>query len=556
MFIKKLLILILIFICYLPGIYASDQAENNSGTLSLDSWEHLNALVAAINSTRIELDEKRAELRNSVDETERKQLSEELERISQDQKSLQTALEMLATGAADLTLFGVKTEEKFDWREELQSVFEPILVELRRLSERPRKIERLRNDQIYYQDRLNVAEPALKSVSDYLKNAPTSELQQEFSRLEERWRKRRDDLKNRLALVEFELQETLSPSKANKQDPKEVLKNILGGRVLNLLMAATVMAIVYILLRIIARFYQRMVMQKKGRTPSVFARIGNLLFYALTTLVVLLSGISVLYIRGDWVLLGLLFIVLAGVALALQKSLPNYMTEAKLILNLGAVREGEKIIYNQLPWQVQTLNFYAILHNPLLIGGTLKIPVREFVNYTSRKFEAEEPWFPSRKGDWVLLNNKSYGEVVTQTPEYVVIKDLHATKTYTVNDYLMQNPKNLSLEGFTLLITFGLDYQHQKEITSSIREQLEADLINGLRKAGLFKKVKEFQVVFEKAGTSSLDFVIDAYFDGEAANQYLEIPRLLQQLAVESCNKHAWVIPFEQLSVHMIEQRS
>ncbi len=530
----------------------NNESEPSSSSVNISSWEHLETLVAAINATRRQLVEKRNELKEIDDELTREQIREEIKQISLDQQSLKTALEMLSTGAADLSLFGIKTDEEFDWREELQSVFEPILVELKRLSERPRKIERLRNDQAYFQQRLDVAQPALENITRYRKEAPTATLKEAFAALEDRWRKRRDDLQNRLNLIEFELQEILSPAKSSRNDPVEVLKNLLGGRVLNLLIATLVMIAVYVVLRLLARLYQRTVLRRFKRRPTFIARVGNLLFYLLTTLIVLLSGMAVFYIRGDWVLLGLLLIVLAGAALAVQKSLPRFLTEAKLILNLGPVREGEKIIYNGLPWHVKTLSFYATLYNPCLLGGSLQIPVKELVTYCSRRFHEEEPWFPSRTGEWVLLNDNTYGEIVVQTPEYVQLKELDALKTYDILSYIAQNPRNLSANGFTLLINFGLDYQHQKEITGEIRQKMEADLIDGLSAAGISDLVKLFKVEFEKAGASSLDLVAIATFNGEAANQYLGLPRLFQRLAVDTCNKHHWSIPFNQISVHMV----
>ena len=62
------------------------------------------------------------------------------------------------------------------------------------------------------------------------------------------------------------------------------------------------------------------------------------MFYILTAVLVLLSVMAVFYVRGDWLLLGLLIILLVGAAWALQKSLPGYLMEAKLMLNLGSVR--------------------------------------------------------------------------------------------------------------------------------------------------------------------------------------------------------------------------
>src|SRR3569832_2476178 len=104
--------------------------------------------------TKKETQQKHTALRKQVqqthDDAERERLRAEVNRVSDDIDSLEAAWEMWATGGGDMQMFTPKPEEKFDWRAELQSVFEPIVVELRRLTERPRKIERLRSEQLFF----------------------------------------------------------------------------------------------------------------------------------------------------------------------------------------------------------------------------------------------------------------------------------------------------------------------------------------------------------------------------------------------------------------------
>lgn len=512
------------------------------------NWLHLDVLVSTISSKRQELNERRRDLAASVDDLERERIAKDVEQLTFDLESLQTAWEMMATGGADLSLFGVKTDTKFDWRNELQSVFEPILVELKRLTERPRKIERLRNELGYFQQRLDAAETALQNVTQYRESAPSPSLKTAFSGLEERWRKRRDDLQNRVQLIDFELQEMFAPSKQAQRDPMESLKELLSGRILNLAIAAVVMLLVYILLRGAAHLYNKS-RERQARQRSVMARATGLIFYVATTLLVLFAGMAVFYVQGDWLLLGLFIILLVGAAWAIQRSLPHYIAEARLMLNMGSVREGERLIYRDLPWQVKTLNFFTTLVNPLLEGGLLKVPLRELVGYNSRVCDAGEPWFPSRTGDYVMLADGSFGQVITQTPEQVQLKTLGATRTYRTAAFLEQSPRNLSQQGFSQSVVFGLDYQHQQNI-SAIRDTFEQELATGLRQPDIAPHLTGLSVEFSAASPSSLDFVVMTTFTGEAAGQYFKIQRLLQRLAVEACNRHQWVIPFNQITVH------
>jgi len=530
---------------------APPAAPTAAETRSPENWRNLQALIDTINTTTGELDRQRGALRDAADDRERARIHAEIDRLTLDLGSLQTALEMLATEGADLSLFGVKEEVAFNWRQELQSVFEPVLVELKRLTERPRKIERLRTDQAYYKQRLDVAENALRNVAENRENAPTPGLQQAFGAIEQRWQQRREDLSNRYTLATYELEEMLSPSSAEQRDPAEALKELLSGRILNLGFAVAAAVIVYLVMRLLAGAYERRIMPRARRRGAFAARVVGLLFYLLTGLLVLLTVMVVFYVRGDWVLLGLLIIILVGAAWALQKSLPAYMTEAKLMLNLGPVREGERIIYNGLPWRVDALNFSATLVNPLLQGGTLRIPVRTLVESYSRAFHPEEPWFPARTGDYVLLDDNTFGQVLAQTPECVQLLALGAVKTYGVGAFLARNPLDLSLRGFSVAVTFGLDYSHQGGATGDVRDRLERDLAVGLGHSEAAPYLVSFALDFKAATSSSLDFIAIATFTGAAAENYIAFQRLLQRLIVDACNTHGFVIPFEQVTVHM-----
>ena len=487
----KILIFCWLLVCLVPG-YAeeNESAENNK----INSWQHLDTLVTLIDS----MDERLRELRKEMQKSKGvgdQEIVEEIEQTSLDLQSLNTALEMLATGGADLSLFGEKKEQKFNWRDQLESVFEPILVELRRISERPRKIERLRSDQAYFEERLAIAESAVQSLSEYQKTAPSDQLKNAFSPIEDRWTRRRDDFKSRLDLVKFELQETLSPTNAPKTDPVESLKKLLGGRVLNLVIALAVMGAVYVGLNTLANTYRRYVSGRRSKRRKAFlVRAGTLVFYLFTTLIVLLSGMAVFYVRGDWVLMGLVFIMLAGAAWAVQKSLPQFVTEAKLILNLGPVREGERIIFKDLPWLVESLSFQAILVNPLLQGGSMQVPVKTLVEYNSRRSDESEIWFPTRKDDWALLDDETFGQVVSQSPEFVEFKVFDAIKTYRSTAFIDQNPRNLSMNGFTLFMTFGLDYKHQENILTTIEKEMRDFIEAGFQHSGFDNEIESLKV--------------------------------------------------------------
>jgi hypothetical protein len=97
---------------------------------------------------------------------------------------------------------------------------------------------------------------------------------------------------------------------------------------------------------------------------------------------------------------------------------------------------------------------------------------------------------------------------------------------------------------------FGIGYEHQKEATSSILEVTRTYLSQALVKEGYDAHLVNLNVEFCQAGASSLDFVVIADFDGEAAPLYNRLNRAIQRWCVDVCTINGWNIPFPQVTVH------
>jgi len=518
--------------------------------ITSETWSSFETLFGVITQAKNDLAALRTRLSKTTEDSEREKIENDIKLMQSNIESLQQAWEMWATGGVDMELFLPKKEEKFDWREEIQAVFEPVVVELQRLTEKPRKIERLRTEQAFFEQQLDAAAAALKNIDDYKAMAPSKALQGAFADLEANWRKRHDSIKSRLTLINLQLDELLSSDRLVDKRTGETLKQILTGSLVNLLLAILAAAITYGVLRMINKLYLRLV-TRSGRRRPFLARVTHLSFILLSVILALLAAVAVLYLRGDRILLALLLIALIGAALTLQRTLPAFVKEARVMLNIGPVREGQRIMFNGLPWKVQALNVYSTLVNPDLSGGTLRVPLRELTELISRSYDSEEPWFPTRENDYVLLSDQTYGRVMLQTPEMVRLRVLGADKTYPVDAFLSSNPQNLSQNGFAIVLRFGIDYQHQALVTGEIRQKLEDYLSQHLKETKWSGQLQEFYVEFDEAAASSLNFLIYALFTGEAADSYFRIRRTLQSLAVDACNANGWVIPFAQMTVHL-----
>ena len=332
------------------------------------------------------------------------------------------------------------------------------------------------------------------------------------------------------------------------------LREFFSGRGLSALLAVAGFVVTYFSLASVAGLIGRVFLRRRETRTRRLAEVGGILFRVFSLLAAILAAMAVLYVRGDWLILGLLILLLFGVVLALRNSFPRYVDELRILLNLGGVREGERVLYNGIPWRIKSLNYYSTLHNPLLRGGTIRVPIGEMTELQSRQFVKEEPWFPSRENDFVILDGDVFGKVLLQTPEMVQLQVIGSTKTFAVADYLGQHPRNLSLDGFAVPLTFGLDYRHQDDILTNIVTRMREYLQEQIDQQGFRTHLKDLIVDFNEAASSSLNLIIVAVFDGAAAEQYWSIRRFLQRTAVEACSRYGWTIPFDQLALHIAER--
>ena len=223
------------------------------------------------------------------------------------------------------------------------------------------------------------------------------------------------------------------------------------------------------------------------------------------------------------------------------------------MLNLGSVREGERIIFNGIPWDIRSINVISELVNPWLEGGHLRVPLRDLIPLISRVPDPNEPYFPTRLNDWLLLPDQTHAKVVKQSPEWVQLVMLgNARLAFPAADFIGMSPRNLTA-GFRLGNTFGVDYAHQAICTTEIPDILQARLEPELVRIVGEKGLVNLNVEFAEAGASSLDYAVLADFAGAAAPHYTRLKRAIQRVCVEACNEHGWVIPFMQVTVHQAE---
>ncbi|WPD20958.1 MAG: hypothetical protein SD837_12190 [Candidatus Electrothrix scaldis] len=550
------------FLCFflasclvLSGCQTEAEAEIAPGpSASVPSNDTLQQIIQTKQALKKRLAEEEKLLKKEKTEAQQEVLRAEIQEISARIQTLDSDFESIVSGV-DPAEFTVTTEN-IDWQKELRELFSPILEEMKKLTARPREMDALRKQLGVYQKRINLTENAIKNIQQHLERAESAEMKKELEGLILARQQRQDELKARLAAVQQQLTEKEQTKVSLLSSIRTIFREFFKSRGLNFFLALAAFLVVFLFMRETQRLvHKKTRLGRLGEHRSFCLRLSVIVYYLLTFLLAAASFVLVLYLSGDWVLLGLAFLFLFGIAWTSKHTLPKFWEQAKLLLNLSTVREGERIVYEGLPWRVMALNLYTRLHNPDLRGGMIRLPLSGLIGLESRPFYTDEPWFPTKTGDLVELSDGAIGTIALQTPEQVVLDTRGgARKTYATQTFLGLNPINYSINSFAVFTDFGIDYDCQPDIVHTIPGLLYGHIIESLKEKGYGEDLIELVVEFKEAAASSLNLLIFAKFSSSQATNYFALSRFLQQAAVDACTKYGWGIPFTQVTLHQADE--
>ncbi|NWH05818.1 hypothetical protein [Desulfobacter latus] len=535
-----------------PGGAAQDPGKTDEQSVleaeaQQNTLEILKSIVKSKATLKQRMDEKKQAMANAGSETEKQYLSEELAELDKQMADAVSDFEMTATGV-EIGLFVANKKERFDWKNELLSLAEPGIMELKRLTAKARHKSKLNDELAKYQDLLPVAIKARTRIESLISQSQDPALAAALKNILPEYNGLESQIKNKVDLVQLKLNEIERQEASVIDSTQDSVKKFFKTRGLYLFLAILACIGVVLLIKFLYQNLIRFVPGYKLEYRPFHIRILELMYRGMTLVLTVLAIIAVFYFVEDWVLLSLTIIFILGVIWAAKYTLPMYIDTSKLMLNVGAVREGERMIYQGVPWRVKHINFFSLLENPDL-GITLRIPITELTGKTSRRFDTHESWFPCRKNDWVILSDGTRGGVTHLSHETVeLVLRGGAKKTYQTPDFLAMTPLNLSVN-FRIKETFGIDYGLQKDATTTIPDLLSAFIQKNIEQEGYAEELLNLRVEFAEAGASSLDLVVIADFKGSQAPLYNRLRRSIQRWCVDAASQYNWNIPFPQLTV-------
>jgi len=475
---------------------------------------------------------------------------ETLERIAQLQIELNHLDANFEAQSTQLSQNEINFKKKSEdsWLGKVQAMTKPIINILHRLSEKPRKIDALQEEieilerKISKSSMANKSLDAMSEISKSLETKNTNQLQKYKDRFEELKIKYNPQiLKLELETARGNLQKLEGNQKTLLDLTSELIEEFFSVRGKNILFALGAFLGVW------------WILNKLGKiliNRSQFGKAFKTAYGFLTITACIGSSILVLFLRNDWLLLSVVSLILLAVFWTSRQIIPQFFNELKMVMNLGSVKEGERIIWEGLPWLVKEVGMHTTIENKNLENGVFSVPISYLIDLHSRSVVEDEPWFPTEKGDWVFLSDKTYGKILFQTVEQIVVLSDGSKKFYPTQEFLNLNPINLST-GFDLFIEFGLSHSAQQQIPDEIPQLFESEIQKQFRER-IEKKPADFHelsVMFSEITPASLNLMVIAKIDGRLASDYYFIRKEINSALVRICNSNGFAIPSNQLTI-------
>ncbi|KPA14704.1 conserved hypothetical protein, membrane [Candidatus Magnetomorum sp. HK-1] len=506
---------------------------------------HLMELLNAINNTREQILKIQKQMQSTAGVGREKELTHQIAQLSQHLKTLEGNFHQLATNV-HLESFDSNKKRTFNWNDELKELIEPLFREIKQITSRPREIDALETEIERLQDNLNIAKKAIQRLQNITPLIKNDHLLEEINPIKRSWENKHQEINTRLNITQQKLNQKRHMKKHLSEHLHELMQLFFKSRGRNLVFAFLIFALTWFLMhQLQAKIHLTKPFQKHPR--SVYIRTFDLIYLLSTFIFSLVSLLVVLYLCGDWFLLSLFIIFVVGIAWASNHALPRYWKQARIILNLGPVREGEMVVYQGISYRVSKLNLASELTNEKLDGGKIQLPLKDLLDMRSRPISQKECWFPTKNDDWVLLTDECIGKIIIQTPEFVRIKLLGGQLvTYPTAEFLRLSPCNLS-DGFRMIAQIHFDEKHQGLLVDTIIQRLTDAVKSEIGNHPFHPWLKSVKTILTGVGPFAFQLKIIAAFDGDACSFYEDIQNVIFSTCIQTCNENQWIISFHPM---------
>ena len=543
--------LLLALLLSAPGYCDTDGRTNPVAAETLTTLANIISLRISLQD---DIKDIKARIAQAQSDPERAGLLRDLEKAEADLQTVSRNFESVATGV-DASKLRAETTEAFDFQKEIFALLRPAIDEMKEMTAHVRQKADQKEKIAYYEERLPIIRQAIGNLENLARQGDDPRLNDAVAAVLANWKKQLAFMSSELQAAELQLSKLVASETSITEASQSYLKSFFQKRGLYITEALLVVFVVVLLSRLSLSMLRRYFPGFKARHRSFRVRLVELIHRILTFALIVIGPMIVFYVVEDWVLFSLGLLLLIGVALTVRQTLPRYWHQMQIFLNIGAVREGERLYLDGIPWLVEEINFFCTLNNPVA-DLSQRLHIEDMVKLKSRPCKSDEPWFPCRKGDWVILNDGVRGKVIGISPELVQLVERGGAKlTYLTGDFLAKSPRNLAVS-FRLKEIIGISYTLQREATTTVIASLQDYVMSRLQEEGYGEQLVSLRVEFNRAAESSLEMAVIADFKGEVGDLYNRLRRALQRYCTDACTEYGWEIPFPQLTLHGAPGRS
>lgn len=540
-----ILILLLVLIA-LPSYSFAEEVIVETRTEKLNDIEQkLGDIANRRKSLQKQLSDK------TLPEEEKEELTQRLQTLTNQNRDFNILFEQTVLGGIDLSIFEevesdlLKDPLNYNWQKEVLEILQPFFAQMQRVTEKARNKDLLIENEKLLTSRLTLAETGLEALQNLDKSELNKNALKSLAKIEEDWLDRIKSLEHQKSIVELKLDDLTD----NRNFFVRVTDNFWGflkNEGFAIIVAIGASFGFYYLFNLLILRYAHYQQKNRKRALNFKWRFILLTLQAIKALLSLAIFLMILHTTGNIILFGIMLLILFIAVLSFRGNIPQYLQKLRVFLNLGQAREGERIIYNDIPWEISKISLSNVyLTNPLLDNGELHVTIELIDKLYSRETITDELWFPSRKGDFLLLPDKRIVQVIRQTPEAVYLNHDGATIVMGTAEFYKLKFSNLS-RGYSLTLNFTLeDHRENRLSLTNVKDSIIADIhkIVKTEDESLYQAIRNISVTVRQlltADTTSYQVIVE--MAPNSAKSYLTIKALLNNAIIEVSREHDWRI--------------
>lgn len=487
----------------------------------------------------------------TLPEEEKEELTQRLQTLTNQNRDFNILFEQTVLGGIDLSIFEevesdlLKDPLNYNWQKEVLEILQPFFAQMQRVTEKARNKDLLIENEKLLTSRLTLAETGLAALQNLDKSELNKNALKSLAKIEEDWLDRIKSLEHQKSIVELKLDDLTD----NRNFFVRVTDNFWGflkNEGFAIIIAIGASFGFYYLFNLLILRYAHYQQKNRKRALNFKWRFILLTLQAIKALLSLAIFLMILHTTGNIILFGIMLLILFIAVLSFRGNIPQYLQKLRVFLNLGQAREGERIIYNDIPWEISKISLSNVyLTNPLLDNGELHVTIELIDKLYSRETITDELWFPSRKGDFLLLPDKRIVQVIRQTPEAVYLNHDGATIVMGTAEFYKLKFSNLS-RGYSLILNFTLEDHYENRLSLT---NIKDSIITGIHKIvktedeSLYQAIRNISVTVRQlltADTTSYQVIVE--MSPNSAKSYLTIKALLNNAIIEISREHDWRI--------------